>query len=149
MKASTKTKSSHAVFWGLLKNVPGYNEAFKNDIKASFVREASGGKTESLSELLRTNKRAYFRMIEGMKHPSKGVKDRSDAQRKKLLQLIYKFCEHKGYQLGKEQALKIACKACGVSRLNASSEQHVIAAIKAFEKNESVAWVSSVLSKIS
>ena len=148
MTTKAKNKVSHAAFWGLLKKMSQYNEAYKDDIKASWVREYSDGKTESLNELYDLSRSAYFSMINAMKTEIQTTVDRNDKQRKKLFALIYQFCKHSGYKCDKEQAKKIACRACGVKRLNDASEQKLITAIKAFEKNEIEAKISSILKEI-
>lgn len=147
MKTATQNKVSHGSFWGLLKKTANYNEAYKEDIKAAWVRQYSDGKTESLNELYNMSRSAYFSMLNAMKKEAKTTTDRNDAQRKKLFFLIYQFCKHSGYKCDKEQAKKIACRACGVQRLNDAPEHKLIAVIKAFENNEADAWVSSVLKK--
>lgn len=130
-----KTKISHAKFWALLKQTNGYNEAYKDEIKASWVSEYSDGKFTSLSEFYAAKPLAYKRMIrimelEAMPLPSE---DRQQAQRRKLLALIYTFCKHKGHTCTTQQAVKIASKSCGVGKLNDASEQKLIAAIKRFD----------------
>lgn len=146
---STKNKINHGAFWALLKKTDKYNEAYREDIKAAWVRQFSDGRTDSLSDFYEMHPFAYRRMIEALKRDGKQLIDRHDAQRKKLLYLIYRFCDHAGYECSKDVALKVACKACGVNKLNDASEQKVIAAIKAFEHRECLAWVSSVLDKVS
>lgn len=83
-----------------------------------------------------------------MKKEAKTTAERNDAQRKKLFFLIRQFFKHAGYEYKPETGKKIACKACGVKRLNDAPEYKLIAAIKAFEDNEADAWVSSVLNKV-
>jgi hypothetical protein len=143
------TTISHRKFWGLLKKQSGYNEDYKEEIKASWVKAYSEGKTTSLTILYKTKKRQYNKMLKDMEGmPDLDRRDRMNRQRRKLLALVYEFCKHKNLNCTKEQALLIANKACSVKSLNRASEQKLIAAIKAFENNESEAWVTSVLNKV-
>lgn len=73
--------------------------------------------------------------LENELSPPTDESQRMDKQRMKLLALIYSFCEHKGYTCNKQQAVQIACKACGVQKLNDATEQKIIAAIKKFDNN--------------
>lgn len=149
---TTKTTGSHAKFWVLLKQTDKYNEAYKELIKESWVSDYSGGKHTSLSGFRKANSSAYNRMLRELEETVKGRKkidkDRQNAQRRKLLALIYNFCNHKDYTCSQQQAIKIACKSCGVSKFNDASEQKLIAAIKAFKTNEAEAFVDSVLDKV-
>ncbi|GAB6123057.1 hypothetical protein [Dysgonomonas termitidis] len=148
MTTKAQNKVSHGSFWGLLKKTANYNEAYKEDIKAAWVCQYSpDGKTESLNELYNMSRSAYFSMLNAMKKEARTTADRNDAQRKKLFFLIRQFFKHAGYEYDAAKGKKIACKACGVQRLNDAPEHKLIAAIKAFENNEAGAWVSSVLNK--
>lgn len=71
---------------------------------------------------------------ENVNKPSDEAK-RMDRQRKKLLALIYDFCEVSGYDCNREIAKRIACNACGVKYLNKATEQKLIAAIQRFDLN--------------
>ena len=52
MAAKTRKKrSTHALFWELLKQTEGYQEQYKDVIKEGLVYNYSGGKTSSLSEM--------------------------------------------------------------------------------------------------
>ncbi|WP_165025278.1 hypothetical protein [Dysgonomonas sp. ZJ279] len=148
MTTKSQNKVSHGTFWGRLKKTANYNDAYKENIKAAWVRKYSDEKTQSLNELYYMSRSDYFSMLDAMKKEAKTTVDRNDAQRKKLFSLIYHFCKYAGYKCDKEQAKKIACRACGVQQLNNAPEHKLIAVIKAFENNEADAWVSSVLKKV-
>lgn len=152
MSTTTKAKGSHSKFWALLKQTENYNEAYKEVIKESWVSEYSDGKYTSLSEFQAAKPFGYNRMLtaldKAVKATKKSDKDRQNAQRRKLLALIYTFCKHKSYACTQQQAIKIACKSCGVHKFNDATEQKLIAAIKSFENNEATAWVDSVLDKL-
>lgn len=151
MKTATKIKSPHAKFWALLKGTENYNEAYKEEIKTAWVTKYSLEATTSLSFFLETMPIRYNKMLNELEKEvtqlKKSTTDRGDRQRKKLFALIYEFCKHAGYKCDWIQAKKIACKACGVTNLNNTPESKLIAVIKAFEKNEASAWVTSVLNK--
>lgn len=82
-KKVTKRGPSHAAFWTLLKNVPGYEDRYKDVIKESIVEQYSLGKTCSLSEMYKRYPALYSEMIEAMKGNFEQRKDRYDEERDK------------------------------------------------------------------
>lgn len=60
----------HIQFWSLLKRQPDYNSAYKDELKAMFVWQWSGGKTESLSEFYKTDPYRYRSMLMDMRNRS-------------------------------------------------------------------------------
>ena len=127
MKA-TKKKSNHALFWTLLKQVPGYNEAYKEVIKEGIVSEASGGRTQSLSELYEKYPKEYSLMIEKLKGDSDQKQMRYDAEqekaRRRVIAVICAGLDKRGYKFGSaerkvEYAKRVACNASNCWRFNA------------------------------
>ena len=45
----------HIQFWSLLRRQPDYNSTYKDELKAMFVWQWSGEKTESLNEFYKTD----------------------------------------------------------------------------------------------
>lgn len=66
-KQTKKRAPSHALFWTLLKEVPGYDPGYKDVIKEGLVHQYSGGRTQSLSEMYSKYPCEYSLMIEAMK----------------------------------------------------------------------------------
>ena len=64
---TSRRAPSHALFWTLLKEVPGYDPHYKDVIKEGIVHEHSRGRTTSLSEMYAKYPREYSLMIEAMK----------------------------------------------------------------------------------
>lgn len=127
MKA-TKKKPNHALFWTLLKRVPGYNEAYKEVIKEGIVSEASGGRTQSLSELYEKYPKEYSLMIEKLKGDSDQKQMRYDAEqekaRRRVIAVICAGLDKRGYKFGSaerkvEYAKRVACNASNCGRFNA------------------------------
>lgn len=139
MKQTTTQKVSHAKFWTLLKQTNDYNEIYKENIKESWVNKYSQGTHSSLPAFYKDQPFAYQKMLKELESEinilKQGGQSRQNTQRRKLLALIYSFCEHKGYTCNQQQAVQIACKACGVQKLNDATEQKIIAAIKKFDNN--------------
>lgn len=75
-KQTSRRAPSHALFWTLLKEVPGYDPRYKDVIKEGLVHEHSGGRTTSLSEMYTKYPREYSLMIESMKGTSEQRKNR-------------------------------------------------------------------------
>ena len=143
-----KEKNPLSEFWTLLKQTPEYNEAYKDAIKTSWIMKYSNGQTSSLNDLYNAYSSAYRRMIEEMRAEVKGVADRNQQQRRYLLRAIYKYCENNGQVCDTQKAIKIACKACRVTKLNEATEQQLIAAIKHFNSTNNRAWADKILSEI-
>lgn len=143
-----REKNPLSEFWTLLKQTPGYNEAYKEMIKTSWITKYSNGQTSSLNDLYNAYPSAYRSMINEMRAEVKAVADRNQQQRRYLLRAIYKYCENNGQACDTEKAIKIACKACRVTKLNDAAEQQLIAAIKRFNATNNRAWVNQLLSEI-
>lgn len=144
--------NNHRRFYALLKQQHNYNARYRESIKAAFVRRYSNGFTASLSEFSASMPHEYDRMIQDMAATVAGRKqtdqERRNAQRRKLLAVIYNFCKHSRVACDTAKAVKIACKACAVERLNDAGEQKLIAAIKRFESSDGKAWANGVLKQI-
>jgi hypothetical protein len=87
-------KSTHAQFYALLKQMP-YAE------KENLVRDASGGRTSSLSEFAESNPKGYNRMLSDMQRSINGQietqkeSDEIEAQKRRYRSLILgKFASH-------------------------------------------------------
>lgn len=143
-----KERNPLSEFWTLLKQTPGYNEAYKDAIKASWVNKFSNGQTNSLTDLYNAYYPAYGRMISEMRAEIKEVADRQDKQRKRLIAAVFEFHRRKKYECDMKKAIAVACKSCGVSKLNDATEQQVIAAIKRFADDNNRMWAEQVLSDI-
>ena len=78
-----KKKPAHALFWSLLRETEGYNEAYKEVMKEGIVHRYSGGRTMSLSEMYRLYPAEYSRMIDAMKGDSLQRQARYEASRER------------------------------------------------------------------
>lgn len=58
----------HIQFWSLLRRQPDYNSAYKDELKAMFVWQWSGEKTESLNEFYKTDPYRYKSMLMDMRN---------------------------------------------------------------------------------
>ena len=100
-KRQTK-KHSHALFWTLLKETPGYDPCYKEVIKEGIVHEHSGGRTTSLNEMYENYPSEYSRMIDAMK--PKGEKrlmayeERRDRSAKSVIAAICQWVYKLGYK---------------------------------------------------
>lgn len=146
MKA-TKKKPNHALFWTLLKQVPGYNEAYKEVIKEGIVNEASGGRTQSLSELYEKYPKEYSLMIEKLKGNSDQRRVRYEESRdksaKRVIAAICTYVDKLGYKFGSREekiryVMKIACRAANCSNFNAIPESRLSAIYNLYCNRNSV-----------
>lgn len=124
---ATKKKPTHALFWTLLRQTPGYNEAYKEVMKESLVWEASGHRTASLSELYRKYPKAYSLMIEQMKgdydQRRQRYEDEADTARKRVIAAIAKYldrCRYTFHSPADKVAYirRIACRAANCADFN-------------------------------
>ena len=98
MAAKTRKKrSTHALFWELLKQTEGYQEQYKDVIKEGLVYNYSGGKTSSLSEMYSKYPGEYSLMIEDMKGSGKQKAQRYDQsldkERKRVIAAICAYVD--------------------------------------------------------
>lgn len=142
-----RKKPTHALFWALLRETEGYNEAYKEVIKAGFVSEASGGKTDSLSELYRKYPAAYSRMIERMKGDFNKRQARYENARdraaKRVIAAICQWLDKQGYRFRSREekiryVLSVACRAANCGNFNAIPESRLTAIYNLFCKKNSV-----------
>lgn len=143
----TKRKPNHALFWTLLKQIPDYNEAYKEVIKEGIVSEASGGKTESLSELYKKFPREYSLMIEKLKGDYWQKQERYDAEqekaRRRVIAAICAYVDKLGYKFGSPEekvgyAKRIACRAANCWSFNMIPESRLSAIYNLYCKRNSV-----------
>lgn len=142
-----KKKPTHALFWMLLKQTPGYNEAYKDVIKEGIVNEASGGRTQSLSELYRKYPREYSLMIEKLKGNSDQrqmrYEDGWDKSARRVIAAICTYVDKLGYTFGSREdkiryAKRIACRAANCYTFNAIPESRLSAIYNLYCKRNSV-----------
>ena len=124
---TTKKKGQHALFWQLLKMMPGVNEAWRDTIKEGLVWEASGHRTTSLSELWEKYPAAYSEMIEAMKGNScqraYRYENQTDTARKRVIAAIAKYLDRCSYNFNSREAKldyirRVACRAANCSDFN-------------------------------
>ena len=144
---TTKSKPTHALFWSLLKETPGYQEAYKEVIKEGIVHEYSGGRTTSLSEMYRKYPAEYSEMVEAMKGDSHRRQMRYEAGRdraaKRVIAAICKWLDRQGYRFGSREekiryVLSVACRAANCPDFNRIPESRLTAIYNLFCRKNSV-----------
>ena len=119
-KQSKKRAPSHALFWSLIRDVPGYQEQYKDVIKEGLVSQYSGGQTCSLTEMYRKYPDRYSLMIEAMKGDSRQRQSRYDEDRdkaaKRVISAICGWIDKVGYKFDTptekiRYAMAVACRA--------------------------------------
>ena len=123
----TKRSPSHALFWSMLKEMPEYNERYKEVIKEGIVHQYSGGRTSSLSEMYLHHPAEYSKMIEEMKGSQEQRRKRYDTERdlaaKRVIAAISEWLFKTGYTFkdGRHKLAYIkgvACRAANCSGFN-------------------------------
>ena len=145
-KRQTK-KHSHALFWTLLKETPGYDPCYKEVIKEGIVHEHSGGRTTSLNEMYENYPSEYSRMIDAMK--PKGEKklmayeERRDLSAKRVIAAICQWVDKLGYKFRDDRhklmyVKGIACRAANCGNFNAIPDDKLTAIYNLYCKRNSV-----------
>lgn len=132
-------------FWRLLRGVPGYGDSEREELKRALVREWSGGRTESLTELRRRWPEAYERMVAGLRGMS-CVGDRRrelELWRRRVIAAVCGYVDRCGYRFadgGKkvEYAKGVACRATGCAAFNGIAVERLRALYAMFRKMGSV-----------
>lgn len=142
-----KHTPSHALFWTLLKETPGYDPRYKEVIKEGLVHQYSAGRTQSLSEMYRKYPAEYSRMIEAMKgdygQRTRRYEDALDKTRKRVIAAICTYVDKLGYTFPSRTdkiryVIGIACRAASCSNFNAIPESRLSAIYNLYCKRNSV-----------
>lgn len=118
--ATTKTANPHAWFYSALKQLPNYNEQYRDVIKAGVIAKYSNGQTESIRELYWMHPELYKKMRDELSVSNKKAyqRDEIDKARKRLIAAIFGYLEGNGYKPDMAYVKKVACNAAKVSRFN-------------------------------
>ncbi len=137
MAAKRITKNaSHAQFWVLIKDIPGYKDSYKDVIKEGLVSQYTGGNTSSLSEMFEKYPEAYANMIESLKGDAYRRQARYDVERdkmaKRVIAAICKWVDKLGYEFENDfrklsYVKGIACRASNCSDFNKIPESSLSA----------------------
>lgn len=134
--ATQKKAPSHALFWTLIKETTGYNEAHKELIKEGLVHQYSGGLTCSLSEMYRKYPDKYSLMLDALKGNAAQRKARYETARdkaaKRVIAAICCWLDKLGYRFENRDdkiryTLAVACRAANCANFNAIPESKLIA----------------------
>ncbi len=146
-KQSKKRAPSHALFWSLIRDVPGYQEQYKDVIKEGLVSQYSGGQTCSLTEMYRKYPDRYSLMIEAMKGDSRQRQSRYDEDRdkaaKRVIAAICGWIDKLGYKFDTptekiRYAMAVACRAASCGNFNAIPESRLTAIYSLYCKKNSI-----------
>lgn len=144
---TTRNKPRHALFWALLKETPGYREAYKEVIKEGVVHRYSGGRTTSLSEMYAKYPAEYSGMIEALKGDYEQRQVRYEAARdkaaKRVIAAICAWLDKRGYRFGSREekvryCLSVACRAANCPDFNRIPESRLTAIYSLFRRKNSV-----------
>lgn len=142
-----KKRPTHALFWALLRETEGYNEAYKEEMKAGIVHRYSGGRTSSLSEMYRCYPAAYSRMIDAMKgdfHQRQArYENARDRAAKRVIAAICQWLDRQGYRFRSREekvryVLSVACRAANCGNFNAIPASKLTAIYNLFCRKNSV-----------
>lgn len=132
----TSKRNPHALFWSLLKKIPGYRPEYKEVIKEGEVYKWSGGKTCSLSQMYREYPTEYSLMIESLKGNSDQRQMRYDESRdkaaKRVIAAICSWLDKLKYKFESEEdkiryAISVACRAANCGNFNKIPESRLTA----------------------
>lgn len=143
----TSKRTSHALFWSLIRDVPGYQEQYKDVIKEGLVNQYSFGKTCSLSEMYKKYPDEYSLMIEAMKGDTRQRQARYDKDRdkaaKRVIAAICGWLDKLGYKFDTPEdkiryAMAVACRAANCGNFNAIPESRLTAIYSLYCKKNSI-----------
>lgn len=146
-KQSKKRAPSHALFWTLMKEVPGYDPRYKDVIKEGLVHQYSNGKTCSLTEMYEKQPAEYSCMIEAMKGDARRRRVRYDENRdkaaKRVIAAICGWLDKLGYEFDApaekaRYAMAVACRAASCGNFNAIPESRLTAIYSLYCKKNSI-----------
>jgi hypothetical protein len=145
----TKNKT-HGRFWSLLKETPGYDARYKEEMKSGLVEHYSNGKTASLSDLYERFPESYERMIYEMKldrfqsPQAKRMYDpEADSWRKRVLAAICSWLSNQSVVFEDSHARisyaqSVACRAANCRSFNKISVTRLAELYNAFLKRKAV-----------
>jgi len=126
---TTKNKT-HGGFWSLLKETPGFDPKYREEIKSGVVNHYTNGRTSSLSEMYEKYPESYERMIYEMKlerFQSPQAKSKYDPQsdiwRKRVLASICNWLDRQDMIFEDSRskltyARGVACRAANCGEFN-------------------------------
>lgn len=147
MEQVLKKKRTHAIFWRLLREVPNYNEAFKDDIKSGVVMQYSQGRTASLSEMWQKYPAEYSRMIDALKGDSQRKQmrymDDADISRKRVIAAICGYLDKVNVKFATRDekvryAISVACRSANCASFNKIPLSKLDALYQMFRKKQEV-----------
>lgn len=122
---TTQEKSSHAKFWAMLKDMPGYMYAHRLELKCSLVYQWSSEQTLSLREFYQRDPDGYSNMLIDMyrishKRRQEGLID-LDMWRKRVMAVIASYLDEEGRVFASKgqkiaYIMTIAARIAGVGR---------------------------------
>ena len=145
----TKNKT-HGRFWSLLKETPGYDARYKEEMKSGLVEHYSNGNTSSLSDLYERFPENYERMIYEMKldrfqsPQAKRMYDpEADIWRKRVLASICNWLARQSVTFPDSHACiryaqSVACRAANCRSFNKIPVTRLAELYNAFLKRNSV-----------
>lgn len=143
----TSKKNPHALFWSLLKEIPGYQPEYKKVIKEGEVYKWSRGKTCSLSQMYRKYPAEYSLMIESLKGNSDQRQMRYDESRdksaKRVIAAICNWLDKLKYKFESPEdkiwyAISIACRAANCGNFNKIPESRLTAIYSLYCQKNSI-----------
>ncbi|MGM9759691.1 MAG: hypothetical protein ACI30I_06195 [Parabacteroides sp.] len=145
---NTKKTASFRQFWTLLRMTEGYNEAYREEIKAGLVHRYSNGATTSLREMRENHPEAYEAMMENLRNVPSVKRAVYDAERdkagKRVIAAICKWIDTMGYRFRtREEKIdyvkRVACRAARCDRFGSIPLSKMTAIYSLYKKKNDVA----------
>ena len=137
----------HGAFWRLLRLLPGYDEREREELKRTLVRQWSGGRTESLSELWERWPAEYSRMVDALKGGRRqrlaAYEKGRDRSAKRVIAAVCGYIDKCGYRFGSPAekvayAKSVACRSANCRDFNKIPMEKLDAIYAMFRKKGSV-----------
>ena len=111
----SKKYNPHSWFFAYIRRLPDYDQSESDAIKKSIVSQYSGGKTNSISDLLRNYPAIYYRM---KREFTNEAYNELDAARKRLIACLFDYLKQKGIQANMEYVKAVAVRAANKTEFN-------------------------------
>lgn len=115
MKTAVKSNKTHGRFWSLLKQLPNYDDSFKEELKENICLEYSNGRTSSLSELYQNFPAGYEHMIADLKRATQNTPQairlydpEGDLWRKRCIAVVCSWLDRQGLVLESKRKVSYA-----------------------------------------
>lgn len=132
----SKKYNPHSWFFAYIRKLPDYEQSEAETIKRMIVSKYSGGKTNSIADLLNNYPAIYYRM---KREFTNEAYNELDVARKRLIACLFDYLKQKGIQANMEYVKAVAVRASNQVNFNAITISQLRQLYQAFGKKKATA----------